>query len=173
MIMKFKKITASLVFFCAISLCAEDLNFDSKLSGWIVSNKPNVTVENGTGTEGAAVRLKENSGISRHMKLEPDTMYRISFQIKGENISSESDQGAMILLNSGKKWYRITSLFANKPETGTFDWRKGEEIINTADFPDTTKVRILLRLSCSGTAWYKDLKLEAMPSDSRPSRKTL
>ena len=162
--MKFKT-TTLLGLFTIVTIFASDLDFDSNLSGWIIANKPNVTVEDGTETEGVSVKLKNNSNIRRTLNLEPNTKYRITFQIKGENISSEPNQGAAILLNAGNKWERITSLFGNEPETGTFDWRKGEEIIDTANFTDN-HVKIILRLSGPGTVWFRNVKIEKITSDA-------
>ena len=162
--MKFKKTAALFSLFPMVAIFANDLDFDNNLSGWVIANKPNVTVEKGTETEGVSVRLKNNSNIRRTLKLEPNTKYRITFQIKGKNISSEPNQGAAILLNAGKKWERITSLFGNEPETGTFDWRKGEDIIDTANFTDS-HVKVLLWLPGQGTVWFRKVKIEKITSD--------
>ena len=152
--------------FCLLALInapALDLTFDSKLTGWQSGFRRQVKFDNSDGS-GAAVRIENKAGnkrasIYRVVALEPKTKYKITFFVKGKEISNGKGEGARITLNAGKKWSRITAAPGNQPDTGTFDWKKGSGIIDTALYPDS-KIRIELSLIGEGTVWFKDVKIE-------------
>ena len=94
----------------------------------------------------------------RVFDLEPDSVYELSFHVKGQDIPSGKNDGARIMVNGGKSWQRFTSdAKSGKPETGTFDWKEGRGKIDTAR--TGTKVKIYLAAGSSGTVWYSGLKL--------------
>ena len=162
--MSYKNIGLLFCLLALINVPALDLTFDSKLTGWQTGFRAQIKVEKTTSSENAVLRMEnkpENKRVSIHriLELEPDTEYKVSFWIKGENIQSGNDKGARILFNSSKKWVRISSLDNNMPDTGTFDWKYGESTINTGDFSDS-KLRIELNLMGSGRVWIKNLKIE-------------
>ena len=153
------------------ALSAEELSFDQALTGWQTGFRAQVKFD----SEAGAVRLTDQAGqkrasLHRVVELEPNTKYELSFSIRGEKIADGSGQGAKIILNAGQKWSRITTLMGNAPETGTFDWRTGKEVIDTAEFPDA-KIRIELNLTGEGTVWFKDLKIEKKASEAPGSLK--
>ena len=150
----------------AIGLCcaAADLGFDAKLTGWKSNDRKQVAFVAGDAKNSPAVRLVNDGtakfvNLAKIVELEPNTRYVLSFSIKGEGIEAGNNSGARIFLNSGKKWARVTSLLGNQQETGTFDWRQGREIVDTADFPNR-KIKIELNLRGSGKVWFRDLKIE-------------
>ena len=157
--MNFKKMTALFTLLSVFSMFAEELNFNSKFTGWIVSNRKKVVVDHKIKESGTAIRLENNSSIRRTLKLEPDSKYQITFQVKGKDIQSGKNQGARIMLNAGKYWERITSNPQREPETGTFDWKNGTGIINTAKFK-SGNITIYFSITGTGTVWYDDVKLE-------------
>ena len=137
---------------------AEALKLDHQLAGWEISALKNIAVEEPSETGEVSVRLENGASIGKTLELEPDTKYELSFLVKGEDIRDGKNLGARIMLNAGKRWERITSLPGNKPETGTFDWRQGSGIIDTAKFPDS-RIRLMLNLTGQGKVWFKDLKI--------------
>ena len=153
-----------------LNLSAMDLSFDQKLSGWQSGFRRQVKFDNKVAS-GAAVRLENKDGqtrasLYRFVDLEPNTRYKLTFFIKGENIQVGKNLGARIVLNNGNKWQRITSHLSNESETGTFDWRKGEGIIDTSYFPGS-KIRIELNITGTGTVWFKDMKIEKISAASQ------
>ena len=157
--MNFQKKLFLFALLAAVSMFAEELKFAGKFTGWIVSNRKKVAVDREVKPDGAAIRLENSSSIRRTLKLEPDSKYRLTFQVKGKDIQSGKNQGARIMLNAGKYWERITSNAQREPETGTFDWKKGSGIINTAKFK-SGNITIYFSITGSGTVWYDDVKIE-------------
>ena len=162
--MKFRNIVMLSAALGAWLLCAEDLAFDAKLTGWKSNDRKQVAFVAGDAKNSPAVRLVNDGtakivNLEKFFALEPDTRYVLTFSIKGEGIEEGGNSGARIMLNSGKKWARITSLLGDQPETGSFDWRKGEGIIDTSLFPDS-KIKVALNLAGKGTVFFKDLKIE-------------
>jgi len=157
--MNFKKMTALFALLTATSMFAKEFKFDGKFTGWIVSNRKQVVVDREVKPVGAAIRLENNSSIHRNLELEPDTKYKITFRIKGQDIASDKNKGARIMLNAGKHWERITATPQNEPDTGTFDWKEGSGIIDTAKFK-SGKIAIYLSIKGTGTVWYADVKIE-------------
>ena len=157
--MNFKKMTALFALLSVFSMFAEDLKFDSNFTGWTVSNRKKVILDNKIKEGGTAVRLENDSSIRRNLDLEPNTKYKLSFRIKGQDIASGKNQGARIMLNAGKNWGRITAMPQNEPDTGTFDWKEGSGIIDTAKFKSGT-ITIYFSIRGTGTVWYDDVKIE-------------
>lgn len=157
--MNFKKMTALFALLSVFSMFAEELNFNSKFTGWIVSNRKKVVLDSKIKEGGTAVRLENDSSIRRNLDLEPNTKYKLSFRIKGQDIASGKNQGARIMLNAGKNWGRITATPKNEPDSGTFDWKEGSGIIDTAKFK-SGKIAIYLSIKGTGTVWYADVKIE-------------
>lgn len=138
---------------------SEALKLDRQLVGWEIPALKKIAVDGSPDAGDLSVRLENGTSIGKTLELEPDTKYELSFQVKGEGIRDGKNQGARIMLNAGKHWERITSQPGNKPETGTFDWRQGSGIIDTAKFPDS-RIRLMLNLTGQGKVWYKNLKIE-------------
>ena len=140
-------------------LSAEELSFDRKLTGWNVSSVKNAAADDQVKVGGeASVRLRDGGQVWKVLELEPNTRYDLTFYVKGEKISGGVNQGARIALNAGDRWERITATLGNRPDTGTFDWKQGSGVIDTAQFPDS-RIRIALRLVGEGTAWFDGLTI--------------
>ena len=144
--------------FCGLFLLhGEDLRFDEKLSGWSRSKKDDISLDGDFSGE-SAVRLKDGARMIRTFDLEPDSIYELSFYVKGRDIPSGKNDGARVMVNGGKIWQRFTSdAKKSRPETGTFDWKKGVGKIDTSRLG--TKVKIYLAAGSAGTVWYGGLKL--------------
>jgi len=138
--------------FGAVLLSAQDLS--PKASLWNVSGSGRVKFESGD----PAIRLENGAQAWRMLELEPNTRYDLTFYVKGEKISDGKNHGARIALNAGDRWERITATLGNRPDTGTFDWKQGSGVIDTAQFPDS-RIRIELNLVGEGTAWFAGLTI--------------
>ena len=132
------------VIFCGLFLLhGEDLRFDETLSGWSRSKKDDISLDGDFSGE-PAVRLKDGARMIRTFDLEPDSIYELSFYVKGRDIPSGKNDGARVMVNGGKIWQRFTSdAKKSRPETGTFDWRKGRKIIDTSIY-NSGEIRIYL-----------------------------
>ena len=159
-----KNLLLSFVIFSAVFLSAQDLSPKEAL--WKVSDPGHVKFE----SVEPAIRLENGALAWQMLELEPGTRYELSFLVRGEGISEGKNQGARIVFNAGKKWRRITTQPDNKPDTGTFDWRKGTGILDTAEFPSSV-IRFELNLTGEGTVWFSDLKLvKKGPSAAKPEK---
>ncbi|MBO4633707.1 MAG: hypothetical protein J5858_17465 [Lentisphaeria bacterium] len=146
-------------FLClSLLLPAAEIRIGQDLTGWTknhaagIALDPDVTV---SGTPG--IRLEDKAMMSRTFELDPDSVYELSFYVKGDQLSGKGNDGARIMVNGGKQWKRFTSDSKNLPERGTFDWKKGKGIIDTANLGTT--VKIYLAAASAGTVWYDGLKL--------------
>ena len=157
--MQLKKTLSIIVLFGAAFLSAQDLSLAGKL--WKVSHPKKVQFE----TDKKSVRLENDARTWKMLDLDPNTKYVLTYYVKGENIANGKNQGALIAINAGGKWKRITSRFNNELETGTFDWKMASGIIDTSDFSDN-RIRFELNLRGKGTVWFKDLKIVKKNSES-------
>ena len=146
------------VVFCGVFLLhGEDIRFDEKLSGWSRSKKADISLDGDFSGE-PAVRLKDGARMFRAFDLESDSIYELSFHVKGQGLPAKDNDGARVMVNGGKIWQRFTSdAKKGRPETGTFDWKKGIGKIDTSR--TGTKVRLYLAAGSAGTVWYSALKL--------------
>ena len=108
-----------------------------------------------------SIRLCDKINIFEVVELEPNRVYELTYYVKGKDIASENKQGAWMMISrwDGKKKLadRITTRPGIQPETGTFDWRKGSYLIDTAKWG--TRVRFDLRIAGKGTVWYDEIRL--------------
>ena len=148
---------------CAVSsVMAEDIAFDENLSGWQCSDRNAITADTDIRIGNRSIRL-ENRGekrvsAGRVLELDPDTLYDVTFYVKGKDIQSGPNQGARIGLNAGNHWERISATPGLKPDTGSFDWKLGRGVIDTSRFPDS-RIRLELNLIGTGTVWFDELKI--------------
>lgn len=115
-------------------------------------------------TGGQALRItsdgKENYGVTQYLpQLKPNTTYRITLQMKTENIVPNGKWGGA-LVNYGdvrNHWYPTT------PFNGTLNWTRQGFVFKTG--PETNqdpKRQAWIRLaiySATGTAWFDDIKV--------------
>ena len=139
-----------------------DLSFEDDLSGWQCSDRNAVMADTDIRIGNRSIRL-ENRGekrvsAGRMLELDPDTLYDVTFYVKGKGIQSGPNQGARIGLNAGNHWERISATPGLKPDTGTFDWKLGRGVIDTSRFPDS-RIRLELNLIGTGTVWFDELKI--------------
>ena len=105
-------------FLClSLLLPAAEIRIGQDLTGWTknhaagIALDPDVTV---SGTPG--IRLKDKAMMSRTFELDPDSVYELSFYVKGDQLSGKGNDGARIMVNGGKQWKRFTSDSKNLPE---------------------------------------------------------
>lgn len=147
------------IFLClGLMLSAEEFWDDQNLTGWKKDNASNISFDTGVKISGkSSLRLKDKAMIFRKFELEPDSVYELSFYVKGDQLSGKGNDGARIMVNGGKHWKRFTSDSKNLPERGSFDWKKGSGLIDTARMGTT--VKIYLAAASTGTVWYDGLNL--------------
>lgn len=170
--MKFLLAAASLL--CGLGLLASPLangNFSEGVKGWMNTSKK-VAVDPAVKAPGDLPAVKLNGPddeIRQVLKLEPDTVYELSFLIKGENIDKSKgwQRGARIMLQGGKVWERIAEKNGSCL-TGTFDWKRISGIIDTGKFKTST-IRLNAVLDAKGTCWYADFKLKKIRKSSEPA----
>ena len=64
-------------------------------------------------------------------------------------------------------WQRIVTSSNGNRESGTFDWKEGKGIIDTANFTES-ETKIMLSCGEAGTIWYDMLELKKLePAASR------
>ena len=140
---------------------AETLTIDSKLTDWLCYNRRRILLDDGVAPGSKAIRLTDGNSMTRLVKLEPNTRYEFTFYIKGKDIRSGAKNGARIMINGGKKWARYTANPKNNLETGTFDWKKGTGVIDTARY-GTGDITFYLALTGKGTVWFDSLQLKKL-----------
>jgi hypothetical protein len=94
--------------------------------------------------------------------VEPNTRYKISVWVKGENLVSNDRDGVRIWANYGPAtdyWKLQTpSSVAPTVHDGTFDWEPIEVTVNTNKDAALLVVNIQLRRA-SGKAWFDDVAI--------------
>lgn len=153
-----KAIFISIISFICLFVFGQDLTFDKNLTGWGRARAGKIEIEAGATDQDNILRLESKGQINRTIELEPDTKYEVHFFVKAENLTTDNNSSAGILINAGKKWERITTQKRNLPEVGTFDWKKGVGIIDTGKLKNT-KINIYFRGSASGIIWFKSVKI--------------
>lgn len=160
-----KKITGIMLGAIAVfAVHAQDLSVSKDLKGWEKSRDARPVADTEVKMSNrCSIRLVndtvKNTAVHRMVKLEPNTEYELTFYVKGKNIDAGQNQGARIALSGNKKFSRATTDPDGKPETGTFDWRKGVYRFSTARF-QTGDIDVSLVLIGKGTVWYDNLELK-------------
>ena len=164
-----------LFIFSAVALSAfcEDSAFDREFPLWKKSSPKQVFKDTDCKVRGGSSIRIENGGTAlRSVELEPDTEYELTFYVKGKDIQSGTfkqgkyvkPNGGRIQLHNNQSWIRITSDPMNrKLETGTFDWRKGEGIIDTNVLGE--KINLNLSIFGKGTVYFDKIRLKKLSSE--------
>lgn len=144
----------------SLLLCAKEYSFENEVRRL---KSPKVRMEHTVKlTETPSVRISDGKGVTKRLTLAPNTRYRLSFYVKGRNVSSGRDArnrrcGGRFYVNNGKKWLCFTSRKNNAAETGTFDWRKGEGIVDTAVLGE--KINLNLSIFGKGVLYFDKIRL--------------
>lgn len=101
---------------------------------------------------------------SQKITLTPGTDYKLSFWMKGENITSDNPKnGAYIYIDDAKTQNIVIDGTFNgkwKKATGNFDWQKVDLLFNSGK---TAEARIgLVLYKANGKAWFDSIRLEAV-----------
>ena len=106
---------------------------------------------------------KQQTFLAQAVKLNPNTEYKISYFIKGENIKGNQPfcGGAVYLLDKGNSLFSMgTGLYRHA--TGTFDWKRVEHTFRTKAL-QAEKVELLFSLrSVTGKVWFDDVRIECV-----------
>lgn len=153
-----KAIFISIISLICLCCVGQEIIFEPNLIGWGRARAGKIEIEAGATAQDNILRLEAKGQINRTLELEPDTKYEVHFFVKAENLTTDNNSSAGILINAGKKWERITTQKRNLPEVGTFDWKKGVGIIDTGKLKNT-RINIYFRGSSSGVIWFKSVKI--------------
>ena len=156
--MKTKAMLAVLLSATVLPVFAQELDFPAalgKLSAWekkFVYEDPECMLGGKP-----SIRIEKNRMLNTSVKLEPKTKYVLSFSVKGQDLDTAGNGGA-ILINNGKYWQRIVTSLDGEKESGTFDWKAGKGVIDTANFTEP-ETKIYLSCGNEGTIWFGELLL--------------
>ena len=158
---KMKKIILTLCAASALCLWAaeDDFSFRPGLPGWAKSNLMAVYDSEVKISESGSLKLTGQSSVLRRIQLEPDSEYEISVYIKAENVTGEKYRGVLLRLTDGKKYFAVTGDPKNMPRQGSFDWTKCVRTVKGSFFQNG-KVIVVPALTCEGTAWFDDIRIE-------------
>ena len=153
-----------LVMFLAACCCCVfagefDFTIAKGLKGW----RPNtgkssfdpVNKVSGTGS----IKLVGNSTIFKKITLEPNTEYEVTVFIKAENVKGGKYRGVLLRLTDENKFFAVSGDPKRLPRQGSFDWEKCTATFNSSIF-SKSEIRVMPALTCDGTAWFADLKIE-------------
>jgi hypothetical protein len=104
--------------------------------------------------------------ICQVIKLKPNTKYRFSCWMKGENIKSSKKFGGarFYLQDKGKIVWDGSPAGLFKRAVGSFDWGKVEFSFNSNSFKSGSAVIYLTLRFASGKVWYDDVIIEEADS---------
>ena len=142
-------------------LCAVEYSFEKEVQRL---KSPNVAMEHKIKLSlTPSIRISNGCGVRKKIKLAPNSRYLLTFYVKGKNVSDGKDEkgrrcGGRFYVHSGKKWLCFTTRDRNAAETGTFDWRKGEGIIDTAVMGET--VNLNPSIFGKGVLYFDKIRLE-------------
>ena len=161
------KFLSTILFLCLSSLIwagnlVKNGDFTQDLKFWW-KTAPNVEVSKNVTADGKkAVCLKDETSLGQGgIKLEPNSVYELTFMVKGENIvaSKPFNSGACIVLNANKVWARVTPNTGGARLTGTFDWKRHTYRFNSSRFKNPGKFNIRLDFNAKGTCYFADVKI--------------
>ena len=152
-----KYISGLIIFFLASFANGGESKFDKELELWKRYSPKQIFLDKEHKVAGPySIRMENGGTLQRYFTLKPDTVYELSFYVKGKNIASSGNDGGRIMLFDGKKkWGRITSRLNSAVESGTFDWRKGSGEIKSSQWGE--KIRISLAMRGKGTIWFDEV----------------
>jgi len=160
--------TAAMSMFAA---SAQENLLQDGLKGWTLSNSRKIEIDHSEKvTEPGSLRLCNGATAIRTVNLEPDSIYELSFSVKGKEISAEKGHGAWITAHckNVRKWFRITGGRNDAPKTGTFDWEKGSSRLDPAVLGGT-ELLLEFRLVGTGTVWFDDIRMKKVKLDKLSS----
>jgi hypothetical protein len=118
---------------------------------------------------GASVRIESEATtdivyFDQLIPVEPNTTYKVSFWVRGEDIILNPGDGAGAI--SVASWGPLEDFWGNQVDTwkrlevrdGTFDWQLVEYTVETGDAAEQLKVSMQLRRA-TGKVWYDDLEV--------------
>ena len=134
--------------------------------GWRV-RKPPVFMDDAVKLSDRSFRLENDSQAEKLFELEDDAEYELTFYVRGKNIAADPKKGAQILIcgEDRKRWARVDTNPEGKPETGTFEWKKGRRRFSGKYFK-SNKIYVLPTLNCSGTAWFDRIELKKIDREA-------
>ena len=165
-----KYISGLVIIFLASFANGGESKFDRELELWKRYSPKQIFLDKEHKVAGPhSIRMENGGTLQRYFTLKPDTVYELSFYVKGKDIVSSGNDGGRIMLFDGKKkWGRITSRLNSAVESGTFDWRKGSGEIKSSQWGE--KIRISLAMRGKGTIWFDEVVFREIGKEEK--RKT-
>ena len=126
-------------------------------------------------TEGVSIRLedKKNDLVHRMPMLKPNTLYRLSFFVKQENIKplpSLKDPrwgGFHVRLDDGNG---VARYFPTNRVYGSLPWTRWEHTYRTSNKPVGTKYKPYIHFTigrCSGKVWVDQVEFIEVPEPEK------
>ena len=136
-----------------------DFMFAPGLPGW-QRNSRNVAFDTTQKISGeGSLRLGLGGSVERTVSIEPDAEYEVSVYIKAQDVNGGQYKGVLLRLTDGDRYFAVTGDANNIPRQGTFDWIKCTRTLKGSFFKKR-EIRVMPVLTCDGTAWFDDLKIE-------------
>ena len=155
----------------SLLLGAAELSFDSELKALKSWQKKMAFPDTGVSLAGKpAIRLQNKGSFGKNLELDPDAEYELTYYVKGKDVEPGAQKGTLVLIHGGKAWSRISASEGKKPDSGTFDWRKGKGIIDCKYFK-TSKIRIIPIIRGKGVAWYGKFELRKLTPQAKSEKK--
>lgn len=157
---------------CGICLTVfpQDFSFDKNLTGWEKKGKNIAADEVIKTSRNYSLRLGSDSTATRKLKLDPDSEYEISFNIRGKGIgpgsAADGKKTAAFMILRGNKRGKLQGNF----ETGTFEWKRKKSLF-ACDVLGTTDVTMALVMRGKGEVWFDDIKIVKLnPNTARSAQ---
>ncbi len=104
---------------------------------------------------------EQQTFLVQNIKLEPNTEYRISYFIKGDEIKGSKDfcGGAVYILDQGNSLFSMgTGLYRHA--VGTFDWQLVEHVFNTKNLQAKSAALVLSLRQATGSVRFANVQVE-------------
>jgi len=155
---------------CGICLTVfpQEISFDENLSGWEKRGKNIASDPVIRTSRNYSLRLGSDSTVTRKLKLDPESEYEISFNIRGKGIRSglteDGKKTAAFMILRGNRRGNLQGSF----ETGTFDWKRKKSLF-ACDVLGTTEVTMALVMRGKGEVWFDDIRIVKLNSNTARS----
>ncbi len=108
-----------------------------------------------------AVCVTAKKGMVQSVAIEPNSVYELSFLVKGENItkSNPGKNGGRVILRCGKVYGRATGTADGSCLVGTFDWKRVVYRFESSKFKGSRMV-LNFYLDVEGKLYFADIKLK-------------
>ena len=136
---------------------SQEITIDRDLTNWKRIGKNVASDSSVTGTGKYSLRVGSDSQATRTLKLEMQSHYTITFNIRGKEIQSTmlksgKKSAAYLILRGGKRANLLGGF-----ENGTFDWKTKKVEFSPSQL-GTNEVTLAVVMRGKGTVWVDDVK---------------